>query len=385
MRLKLLPNGRVGQMGEKGQILATPSQVNEGTVIFDNPSVHQNQQRMWSIREAEETARKRDERIKKQSQQFTKEMLDDVKRKSLGAAPVPEKIEQRLLKGYFAKKAFGMREGMGRLPQGDFQRLKEVPGNRDYGFQVVGSNATPRTIPPLPGRADFRHLDIMGNPFDSEGQFGPSTDFERYMQQNYPNHSVSTGTMGEDSGYVGLGGPKRYDIAGNGVPTYDARGPKRYDIAGGVPAYDARGPKRYDIAGGVPAYDARGPKRYDIGNAPQSQMGSWLSDVTGINFDVSQEIEAATPSLMDQAEKALSDPNLIQNATNLITGGGSQPTKPAPTPVTAVRNFVASQTTGTTTLPGIGTVQKKYLFYGAVGILGLGIAAFTYKMLKGRK
>lgn len=378
MRLKLLSNGRVGQMGEKGQILATPSRVNEGTVIFDNPSVHQNQQRMWSIREAEETARKRDERIKKQSQQFTKEMIDDVSRKSLGSRPVPEKIEQRLLKSYFAKKAFGMREGMGRLPQGDFQRLKEVPGNRDYGFQVVGSNATPTTIPPLPGRADFRHLDIMGNPFDSEGQYGPSTDFERYMQQNYPNHTVSTGTMGgEDSGYVGLGGPKRYDIAG-GVPSYDARGPKRYDIGNAPESQMGAVPKMRYV--GTPNLNPAPAKLRSM-----SGMGSWLSDVTGINLDVSEEIEAATPSLMDQAEKALSDPNLIKSATNLITGGGSQPTRPAPTPVTAVRNFVASQTTGTTTLPGIGTVQKKYLFYGAVGILGLGIAAFTYKMLKAKK
>lgn len=94
-------------------------------------------------------------------------------------------------------------------------------------------------------------------------------------------------------------------------------------------------------------------------------LGSLLSDITGINIDVSSQVDQNLPQLETQAEK-------------LITGAGSSstPTTTAPKPPTTVTTTVPA---GSVKVPGIGVIQTKYVIMGAVGVAAFGLLLIAIK------
>lgn len=172
-------------------------------------------------------------------------------------------------------------------------------------------------------RADFEQFQVIGNPLRADGKIGPVSDYDRFTKdKRYEKwRAVSTGQMGSR-----------------------------------------------DLA-----------SRIAVGENEMvnQSMGSWLSDITGINLDVSDKIDEALPQLEDEAAKYLTTQGsqIVQN----ITSPQPQPVKStAPAPIRAIQTFVANQTTGKVQLPGIGLVDKKYLFYGGIGLVTIGVLGFLY-------
>jgi len=172
MYLAKSKNGMVGRVRKShdGQAVIAPSTMGErvGNLYLSVGQIEADD-KYWKQKDEENRAKYQAQVVSAQAKRKAQSIQEQKSREAAQRqqAQIPEDLTQRKLKKYFAQ-TMGMSqtERVARSLQADFSQTEMLPGKRAY---------TPVA------RADYQNHQITGNPLTRNGNYGPVTDFDRFV------------------------------------------------------------------------------------------------------------------------------------------------------------------------------------------------------------
>lgn len=316
MRLSRDKNGKLGvhmgSYGEQAVVKTSPAEANYGDVYLSNEGV--NQAEILEQRRVEHEARKAhaqaiNRHLQAQAEQLQAQHNADMIR-AQKIARGPDR-ENEILKAYFTRRAsMGETELMNRSVKADFYDREQTPD--DDFFQ----NMSPR--------ADYTAQAITGSPLTRDGGFGPSTDWDRFVQAEPFARDVT----GDDGSQI-VGGTMLGQYNGRSIKykRNHLAGRKRR-LAGAVSGmgWDDEG---YDDSGDYEYEDDSGDYEYEDDSGEYEDDETLYADETSDEYDSEEYAEEDYEEPDDVESEEDSEPGFLSNLWGGIAKGFTSGTQKA--------------------------------------------------------